>query len=111
VITPFLSDFHTLLQLLCLTQPQAGEDLHQELECCQQKAGDFEWVLHIAESPVLRRAVRDLPPNAAQYLLLMVQNVRKSRSNIATWGGYIDPLLSRAVTGVDINISWKCHAH
>lgn len=76
VITSSLSDFHTLLQLLSLTQLQAGEDRHHELESCRRKAGTFQWVLHIAESPVLRRAVRDLPPRAAQYLLLVVQNVR-----------------------------------
>lgn len=78
LIIPLLSDVQVLFQLLRLTQSRASEHLHQELEHCAnvQKAGTSEWVVHLAESPVLRRAARDLSPNAAQCLMLIVKNVR-----------------------------------
>jgi hypothetical protein len=73
------SDVQALFQLLRFSQPRASEHLHQELEHCAnvQKSGTSEWVVHLAESPVLRRAARDLSPNAAQCLMLIVKNVRK----------------------------------
>lgn len=50
--------------------------LRFELEKWSPTAGVQLWVKHVAESESLRRAARDLPPNVAQCLLGIVQDVR-----------------------------------